>query len=391
MSIGENHLSSAEEEAAMVLSGEALLCRDTIPDKNQSLNCQSCGTRYVGVFCHKCGQKNDDMRRSMFSLIIDMVGNLTAIDSRIWRSWIKLLTRPGKVAREYADGSRTKWTSPVRAYLAMSILLFGYIAITGTQILSVTMDVKREADAPQSISELELSDLKPNFEILLFETKENLEAKREAANSDLVNFILNYPAPLTVTLDDSGSIKFAELEKTDNAELDTVFRINGETLTAEETSNRSVTALKLLLSQPETLNGYFATYLPRIMLVMMPFTMFLGIVFIRGRGNALLYDHLVHTAYIHAVFFFLLLLGLILAQFTPIPTHILLWLLTLYMLLYLPMSLGGMFKRGPIKTIWSSYAIGFIYFIIMTLVLLGMTVYVFVNLIQQASISAFNY
>ena len=119
MSIGENHLSSAEEEAAMVLSGEALLSRDTIPDKNQSLNCQSCGTRYVGVFCHKCGQKNDDMRRSMFSLIIDMVGNLTAIDSRIWRSWIKLLTRPGKVAREYADGSRTKWTSPVRAYLVM--------------------------------------------------------------------------------------------------------------------------------------------------------------------------------------------------------------------------------------------------------------------------------
>ena len=35
---------------------------------------------------------------------------------------------------------------------------------------------------------------------------------------------------------------------------------------------------------------------------MMPFTMLLGAMFIRGRGNALLYDHLVHTAYSRRLF-----------------------------------------------------------------------------------------
>jgi len=348
--IGFERGQGYDDEAALAISGEDLLSRDNIPDNNQSLTCLSCGTKYVGVFCHNCGQKNDDMRRSLFSLIVDMLGNLTAIDSRIWRSWIKLLTRPGQVAREYADGARTKWTSPVRAYLAMSILLFGYIAVTGTQIFSVSMD--------------EL---------------------RASSDTELVNFILNYPAPLTVELENSR-LKFAEMDMSTDKKSKRYFELNGKRLSPEEASYRGVATLKLLLTRPQILNNYFSDYLPRIMILMMPFTMFLGYIFIRRRGNALLYDHLVHAAYIHAVFFFLFLIGVILGRHTPVPTGALMGTLTLYMLLYLPMSLKYMFKRGVIKTIWSSYAIGFIYFLTIFFILLFVTVYGFTKVIQQTDI-----
>ena len=177
--------SIGDGEAAILLTGEDLLASDNIPDRNQRLTCFSCDTTYVGLFCHNCGQKNDDMRRSLFSLIIEMLGNITAFDSRIWRTWIKLLTRPGKVAREYADGSRTKWTSPVRAYLAMSILLFSYIAITNTQIVSVTMDVEREENAPQNLSELKPSQLRADISLLMFETTSSLERRRQNSNTEL--------------------------------------------------------------------------------------------------------------------------------------------------------------------------------------------------------------
>ena len=373
-------------EAALLISGEELLSRDNIPDKNQSLICLSCDTKYVGLYCHQCGQKNDNMRRSLFSLIIDMVGNLTAIDSRIWRSWIKLLTRPGQVAREYADGRRTKWTSPVRAYLAMSILLFGYIAISGTQILSITMDVEREDGAPESIEALNLSDLRPHINLLMFETTRTLEEKQETSNKDLVDFILNYPDPLNIDFE-NGVFKFIELDTSNPQNLSTSITIDGESVSTEEASFRGVAALKLFLTRPQILNSYFSTYLPRIMLLMMPFTMFLGYIFIRRRGNALLFDHLVHTAYIHAVFFFLLLIGLILGQFTPIPSGLLMSLLAIYMLIYLPMSLKYMFKRGTVKTIWSSYAIGFIYFLTIIILLTILTLYGFVNLLQHTDIS----
>jgi len=429
-----------EGEAALLLAGEDLLSRDNIPDENQRLECFSCDTPYVGVFCHACGQKNDDMRRSLFSLILDLLGNITAFDSRIWRTWAKLLTRPGKVAREYADGSRTKWTSPVRAYLAMSILLFGYIALTGTQILSLTMDVEREEGAPEALSELKPSQLNADFQLLMFETNRSLENRREASNSELVAFLLNYDEPLAFDYV-NGSFKLVEegyerpkdaparrnvninTEDLDKAEdfFEDLFDqtdsetetpsasdpstpdeitdtndggyviINGKRMTPQEASSRGVASLKLLLSRPEIFNNYFSTYLPRVMFFMMPFAMFIGIVFIRGRGNALLYDHLVHTAYIHAVFFFLLFVGLVLGQYTPIPPSWLLGLLTLYMLLYLPMSLSGMFKRGPVKTIWSSYAIGFIYFITMTVIITTLTIMAFINVMDQAQLGSFSY
>jgi len=399
-------------EVALLLAGENLLARDDIPDDNQRLTCFSCETKYVGLFCHNCGQKNDDMRRSLFSLVIDLLGNLTAFDSRIWRTWIKLLTRPGRVAREYADGSRTKWTSPVRAYLAMSILLFSYITLTGTQIISVTMDVEREENTPQALSELKPSQLRADLSFLLFETTSSLEKRREDTNVELVDFLLKYPAPLTFDYD-NGAIKFVEKEfieakkVSDKTETDAnidgeitplekekdegVIIINGKRYSEYEASYQGVAAFKLILSRPQIINDYFSTYLPRVMLFMMPFTMFLGIIFIRGRKNALLYDHLVHSAYIHAVFFFLLFMGLILGQHTILPPNILLGLLTLYMMIYLPMSLRGMFKRGPIKTIWTSYAIGFVYFIAMIIIITTLTIYALTDVLKQTELTSFIY
>lgn len=426
--------SLGEGEAALLLAAEDLLSRDDIPDTNQRLTCFSCETNYVGVYCHNCGQKNDDMRRSLFSLIIEMLGNLTAIDSRIWRTWGKLLTRPGKVAREFADGSRMKWTSPVRAYLAMSILLFGYIALTGTQIISLTMDVEPDVGAPQSLSELKPSDLNAEFALHLFETNRSLERLREDSNSELVGFLLNYSDPVSFDYV-NGSMKLVEegyvrpeaatgtdamseevedindiialadeamkeaVEDTLDAESPTssvkpdgsgYVIMNGKRMSPQEASSRGVAVLKLFLARPEVLNRYFSTYLPRVMFFMMPFTMFLGILFIRGRGNALLYDHLVHAAYVHAVFFLLLLVGLILGQHTPIPPGALMGLLTLYMFIYLPMSLGGMFSRGPVKTIWTSYAIGFIYFLTMFFILVTMMVLAIIGVVEQSGINSFS-
>jgi len=103
------------------LENTALLDSDSIPNDNQSHHCFSCHKAFTGIYCSNCGQKNDNYRRSLFSLLIELGGTLTALEGRIWRTWAALLFKPGKVAREYADGARTKWSSPIRTYLAMSL------------------------------------------------------------------------------------------------------------------------------------------------------------------------------------------------------------------------------------------------------------------------------
>jgi len=91
--------------------------------------------------------------------------------------------------------------------------------------------------------------------------------------------------------------------------------------------------------------------------------MFIGAIFIRGRGNAMLYDHIIHAAYIHSVVFFLLFAG-ILASYI-IPGTVIAQAMFIGLLIYLPISLKRMFSRGWIKTLWTSYAVGFIYLFIL--------------------------
>ena len=108
----------------------APLQADDIPDANQSHQCFSCGEDISGVYCHACGNKNDNYRRSIWSLGAELFVSLTAFEGRIWRSLRSLILKPGTMAREFADGARQKWTSPIRLFLATSLLLLSLIHIS---------------------------------------------------------------------------------------------------------------------------------------------------------------------------------------------------------------------------------------------------------------------
>ena len=109
------------------------------------------------------------------------------------------------------------------------------------------------------------------------------------------------------------------------------------------------------------------------MFVMMPFTMLFGALFIRDRKKALLFDHLVHAAYIHGVAFFLFLVGIILARVFPASSVF--SAIFIALLIYLPLSLKRMFGRGWFKTIFTTYTVGFIYLFVLTIALAGTVVW----------------
>jgi len=116
-----------------------------------------------------------------------------------------------------------------------------------------------------------------------------------------------------------------------------------------------------VMRNPEIINRGLFKYLPRLMFFMMPLSMLIGAIFIRGK-RALLFDHLVHSAYIHGVMFLLILIGVIAGPFAPgkfLPITLL-----CLMTLYLPISLKRMFGRGWFKTILTSYSVAFIYLLI---------------------------
>jgi hypothetical protein len=86
--------------------------------------CLNCDEPAPGNFCASCGQRNADYRVSLRELLGDALDGLFQIDSRITRTLVPLLFRPGFLTREYNAGRRTRYTSPLRVYLLLSVMYF---------------------------------------------------------------------------------------------------------------------------------------------------------------------------------------------------------------------------------------------------------------------------
>lgn len=334
------------------LQGAELLDADTIPNANQSINCFSCGESMSGVFCYACGNKNDDYRRSIWSLGAELFASLTAFEGRIWRSLRSLIFKPGQMAREFSDGARQKWTSPIRLYLATSLLLFGYIALSQTQLIA--FGTKMDSDSVVKIGEGE-KNYAP--EIFFLERKSTIQ---KTVTEDAIKAFEEDMA--TIVNDDSPNENLEEADKS-NIKLTNA---TGKSFSLDSEGFRR--AISIGLRQPERINAPISQWLPKIMFAMMPFSMLLGAIFIRGRQKAMLYDHLVHSAYIHAFSFLLLFVFILLVQLTNIPYLLLVY--TAILLVYLPLSAKRMFGRGWFKSILTSYGVGAIYSFIMMMVLL---------------------
>ncbi len=339
---------------------------DDIPNENQAHNCFSCKSPITGKYCVNCGQKNDDYRRSIFALILEMGANLTAIEGRMWRTWAVLLFNPGKVAREYADGARTSWSSPIRIYIAMSLILFGFMTLTNTHLFSLDVNVQVKDGVEKAEAELGPDDLSFDLGAHMFERQSTIDERNSTRNFDLIKLKLFDPEGSLLNL----NIAVGEEDTIDSdSDLDsgindappekTGFVLNNKPVSQENVS----TFIINFIQNPTAVTRTFKRWLPRLMFFMMPLTMFIGAIFIRGRKNAMLYDHIVHAAYIHSVAFFLIFIG-VLASYV-LPGNIIAKGIFILLLIYLPLSLKRMFGRSWPKTLWTSYGVGVIYSIIL--------------------------
>jgi len=87
--------------------------------------CTNCGAELIGEFCHACGQKRFvQSDRSFRHLLHQFMSSATDLDGRIWRTVRALLFHPGLLSREYFEGRRARWISPVSLFLAVSVLYF---------------------------------------------------------------------------------------------------------------------------------------------------------------------------------------------------------------------------------------------------------------------------
>ncbi len=86
--------------------------------------CKNCGMRVEERFCTNCGQLGADFHRPIWDLVTSSIGDMFALDGRLWRTLPALMLRPGRMTRDYIDGKRARFVPPFRLFLLTSVIFF---------------------------------------------------------------------------------------------------------------------------------------------------------------------------------------------------------------------------------------------------------------------------
>lgn len=86
--------------------------------------CANCGEVVPDRFCTTCGQLASDFHRPFWELIVGSLGDMFALDGRLFRSLPMLMFRPGRMTRNYLDGQRARYVPPFRMFLLASVIFF---------------------------------------------------------------------------------------------------------------------------------------------------------------------------------------------------------------------------------------------------------------------------
>ena len=85
--------------------------------------CSDCGAPTSGNFCANCGQPTH-VHRTLLHLGEELLHGVMHFDARVWRTLPLLWLNPGKLTREWVEGRRTRYVSPLAIFLFTLFVMF---------------------------------------------------------------------------------------------------------------------------------------------------------------------------------------------------------------------------------------------------------------------------
>jgi DNA-binding protein H-NS len=151
-------------------------------DKPVHGNCANCHTPLTGSFCHACGQRAH-VHRSLLHLGEELLHGLLHFDAKAWRTLPLLVARPGKLTREYIEGKRTRFVSPLALFLFMVFFMFFVVSSVSHRSVEGVPEPLSEATA-----KLEKAVAKSRSELAEAETRvAAARAKGEDAREEMAD------------------------------------------------------------------------------------------------------------------------------------------------------------------------------------------------------------
>jgi hypothetical protein len=111
-------MSKPGSELIKTSDSNALVAQESVE------TCANCGAPVTGRFCGACGQRLGHQVHSLSEFLGEAAEVITHADSRVWRTFVPLLFRPGFLTQQYLAGRRASYLPPFRLYIVLSVVFF---------------------------------------------------------------------------------------------------------------------------------------------------------------------------------------------------------------------------------------------------------------------------
>jgi len=345
------------------------------PQQFKSLNCLNCGFPFSGheTYCPNCGQKNKDHRISIGNFIREVFAGFFSWDAKFWRTLFPLLTRPGKVSKDYIEGKRVRYTNPFRFYLTSSIIFF---LLAGAKQTYTDYKKLTATDAKASLERKEARTRKESLQKNIYKGIDSFTTATDSINNakiDSTKVLKEQVENLKISFGNNDNIvQFIQFQKK-NPHLTVDEAL--DSLKVEKTfSNlfwysKSRTINKLISDddEAEKFSKHFISYLSLIFLTLLPlFAVFLKLIYVRRKFNYI--EHLIFSFHTQTVAFIILTLLVLASFFFTIKTTDILTIFSISFLVYLYIAMLNFYKQKWFKTFIKFIIVNTLFFLLFAVI-----------------------
>lgn len=297
--------------------------------------CANCHTPQTGNFCPECGQKAH-VHRSIGHMIEELLHGVLHFDSKAWRTLPALILHPGKLTRNYIDGKRTRYVSPLFLFLFLNLVMFVVLSYLGSNL-------KPEGSYKSLIKSGMVNELN-NIQTRLTE----LNTKRQALPA-------NNPSLATI----AGEIEQLKLKQAGVEKSLAAIKMDDDVQTAsknspvpkdwfEQSINHALQNPDLALYKMKGIASKFA-------IILIPISLpFMWLLFVR-RKDVVLFDHCIFALYSLS---FMCLLVMLAATFTRLGWASWSWALILSVPpVHMFAQLRGTYQLSIGSALWRTFAL----------------------------------
>jgi len=322
-------------------------------------NCLNCGTVLRGQYCEQCGQRATGRLISLWELLRDAFGDLLELDSRLWRTVIPLLIRPGKLTRDYLEGKRARYMPPFRMYLVLSIIFFVVAFFDPRDDLSLLFEPEappspealqeQEEERAEAVNEAQakLDELAAEG-LLSPEQAEEATAGIESGDDDGLR--------LTIDSEEDIGVDFNYDEETGECVVSGVERLPMYIQVRLTQERLEEICERVGADDGKTLGSLILDNIPVALIVLLPF-MALVLKGLYPLSRRYFVEHLLFFIHFHSFFFLILTLQILFSRladlvFLPEPIMVLVLVAaSFYIPVYLYKAMRRVYAQGHLLTL----------------------------------------